>query len=232
MANIHDAIFDAMLKEAVAANFRAKMEAMPPEDEILREHPFSERHNRRMNALFAMERRQHVTRKMFAYAKAAVIFICIAATLTAALLMTNPQVRAAVHKVIVDFFEGFTRVEFTEPHDQTRNAWDFSPQYIPDGYELIHSEVLGFSYFAIYESSGGDMLMFGTEPPDVANVNNEFHRYFTEIRDGITYHVHEAIDEGFDSNIVWIDEGFMFSLIGGLPINELLDMAYSVEYTG
>jgi hypothetical protein len=229
---IHEAVFDAILKEAIAANFRAKMDAMPPEDEILQETPFSEQHNRKMDTIFALEWRIPVARKIFAFAKAAAIFICIAATLTAALLMTNPQVRAAVHKAIVEFFEGFTRIEFTDPHDEVKEAQGFSPRSIPQGYELTYTEEYGLNALTIYEDPDGNMLMLAVDPPDVINVNNEFHRYFTEIRDGITYHIHEAINDGFDSSIVWINEGFMFSIRGIITAGELLDIAHSVEYAG
>jgi hypothetical protein len=92
MNNIGDVVFDAMLKEAVIADFRAEMEAMPSEEEILRDHPYSEEHNRRMKALFASERRRTAVARLWSFAKAAVIFISVFATLAFALLMTNPEV--------------------------------------------------------------------------------------------------------------------------------------------
>jgi hypothetical protein len=232
MANVNEAVFNAMLKEAETANFRAKMASMPPEDEILREHPLSEQHNRKMSAIFAMERRRNLSQKMLVYAKAAAIFICISATLTAALLMTNPEVRATVKNAIVSFFEGFTRVEFTEPHDETRNAWDFSPQYIPDGYELTHSEILGSNYLTVYEDDAGNMLILDIGPPGTSNADNEHHVYYTEEYDGIIYHIHKTLDDNRFSSVRWEAEGFMFIMQGSTMIETLLDTSRSVEYIG
>jgi hypothetical protein len=225
-------VFEAMLREAVTANFRSKMDAMPSEDEIMKEHPLSDGHNRRMDALFAMERRQAVTRKMFVNAKAAVIFICVTATLTFALMMTNPEVRAAVRNAVVSFYEGFTRVEFEEPHNDEKEAQGFSPRHIPHGFELTHSEILGFNYLAIYENADGNIIILDIGPPDAINVDNDEHTYYEETHDGVIYHIHEALDEDKFTSVMWTNKGFMFSLKGNARKEEFMDMARSMEYTG
>lgn len=90
MDNIGDVVFDAMLKEAVTANFRAEMEGIPSGDEL--ERSFSDRHIRKMKALFAYERRQIIVKKVWSFAKAAALFFCILTTITFLLLAAiNPE---------------------------------------------------------------------------------------------------------------------------------------------
>jgi len=48
--------FDAILKEAVIANIQINMEAMPFEEDILNETPFSDAHNNKMDKILSLER--------------------------------------------------------------------------------------------------------------------------------------------------------------------------------
>ena len=225
-----DVAFEAMLKEAVAANFRAKMNAMPPKDETLREHPFSDGHNRRMEKLFAVERRKPMIKKVRAFAKAAVLVLCVAAVLFGAVLAVNPQVRAAVWEAIVRFFEGHTEIEYREPEaPPAKEARDFFPQYIPEGYTLTQEEADEFSYFAVYENADGDMFLFSVDPPGVISVDNDNFHYYTEEHDGITYHINQLHDGEKDAAIIWLQDDFMFNLAGAAPVDELMKMARSMK---
>jgi hypothetical protein len=229
MSDIGNIVFDAMLKEAVTANFRAKMEALPSEDEIRREHPLSERHIQRMKKLFAQERRQAALKKVWSFAKAALIFLCILSTLTFALLMTNPSVRAAVRDAIVKVWEGFTSVEFTNKDKPAKEARDFSLGYIPKGYTKLSIEEYGDNCLTIYTDAEGNMLMLDVAFPIYYAVDNDHREYYSIVQGGIEYHVFEAPDTENYSQIIWESDGFSFELTGIISVDELHKMALSVE---
>jgi hypothetical protein len=229
MNDIRSIVFDAILKEAVTANFRAKMEAMPSEEEIRREHPLSERHIRRMKTLFAWERRQVTLKKLWSISKAALIFLCVLTTITFALLMTNPTVRAAVRDAIVRVLEGFTSVEFTGTDTPTKDARDFSPRYVPQGYTQFSVEEYGDNCLTIYMDADSNILMLDIGLPGFHAVDTDHREYYTKMQDGIEYHIYEARDTELYSNIVWSSDGHSFRLSGVVPIDELLKMALSME---
>jgi len=228
-----DITFEAMLKEAVTANFQAKMDALPSKEETLREYQFSAKHTRRMKKLFAMERRTPFARQIHSFAKAAALVLCVAAVLFASVLAVSPQIRAAVWEAIVRVFDRHTEIEFREPEGSPiREARDFSPRHIPQGYMLTHEEFFephGESYTAIYKNADGDMLVFGVDPPGQVSVDNEYLVYYTEIHAGVTYHIHESHDGERESVIIWSMDGFAYSLYGLVPVDELMTVAQSVE---
>jgi hypothetical protein len=228
MADIKYVVFEAIIKDAVIADFKAEMESIPSETEILQEHPLSSGHIRKMKKIFALERRREMTRRIATYAKSAVIVLCVTVTFFFVLLMLNPEVRATVREAIVDFFEGFTRIGFIETDLPTSNSSDFSLQYIPDGFTQTSADQYGESQLIVYENKDGNAIMFDFGTGGSYTVDNEFTVYHTEISDGITYHIYKASDTIHDSNIIWAVDGYTFQINGTAPIEELKRMAYSL----
>ena len=230
MADVNSIVFDAMLKEAVTANFRKRMNAMPSEEELLRKHPPSAEHIYKMNLLFTRERRRIAAKKLLAFTKVAVFFLCIVSTVLFSILMFNPHVRAAVRDAIVEFFDGFNRIEFIESdEDVSRSAESFTPGYVPDGYELISVEEYGDSSFTVYADGGGRMLMLNVALADTHMGNLDDREYRAEIHDGVTYHVYETSTSDDYSDIAWIQSGFMFFLSGEISIEGLMEVALSIK---
>ena len=227
---VYDIVFDLMLKEAVAANFHNKMSVMPSEEEILKEHPFSDNHIHKMNKLFAIERRTTYIRSVISVAKIAMLVVCVIAALTFSLLLTSPQVRAAVQDAIVKFYEGFTSVAFVDTDKPDKAAQGFSPSYIPKAYSLASSEAYGENSIAIYMDADENMLMLEVSPSGFFAVDNEYLTYYTEVHDGVTYHIHESPDKEHFSFLLWTNDGFSFCLNGVIHVEELLKTARSVEY--
>jgi hypothetical protein len=229
MAETGSVIFDVMLKEAVTENFRERMNAMPSEEELLRAHPPSEEHTRKMNALFARERRRSAARKVWSFTKAAVMFVCVLAAIAFALLMANPEIRAAVWDVIIQVREGHLRIVFTETGTPSREARDFSLKYIPEGYTLESVDEYGPNCMTIYMDADGKMLVLNVSLPDAQGFDNENLEFYTETHDGITYYIFESYDiEQYQSGIAWMNEGFVFNVSGMFPIHELFEIAFSL----
>lgn len=229
MAEIGSIVFEAMLKTAVTENFRSKMNSMLSEDELLRMYPPSDNYTRKMKSLFVWERRRAALTKFKSVAKAAVIVVCILSTVFISLLMISTDVRAAVRDAIVQFFEGFTQIDFAEPDEIPKSAGDYTAGYIPGGYELVKSEEYGDSYFAVYEDIDGNMLMLNIIPQGTHMGDTDNRKYRTETYEGITYHIFEAHTADYYSTVAWSKDDFMFSLTGSVTIDEITKMARSIE---
>jgi hypothetical protein len=94
---------------------------------------------------------------------------------------------------------------------------------------LLNSEELGYGIFAIYGDSEGNLLFFEIQPPGSPAGDIDNRDYRVEIHLGIVYHIFEANDSDFPSTITWVQDNFMFGLIGVIAVDELLEMALSLE---
>jgi len=229
MNNIENIVFESMLQKAVTSNLHNKIKAMPPEEELLQKYPPSAEHIRKMKSLFFKERRMDVMKKLRSFTKAAVLFLCIATTFLFAVLMFNPHVRAAVRDTFVQFFEGFTRIEFNNHNGTIKDIQSFNAKYIPEGYVQTNVEDYGDSRLIIYVDEGGNMLMLNIGFPDLHTGDVDNRDYRIEVHEHISYHIFEAYVFDDFSNVTWIQEGFMFNLTGAASVEELLKIAWSLE---
>jgi hypothetical protein len=228
-SNIGDIALDIMIKEAVIANFNARMEALPSEEEMRKMNPPSPEHIRKMKKLFAWEKRRDFTKKMLVHTKAAALVLCVATAIFFSALMFNPEVRASVRGVIVQFFELFARVEYAPSEDTDRTAGSFVLGYIPDVYELISDEELGHGKFKVYSDSSEILLFFNVQPPDVYSGDTEQREYRHETHEGVIYHIFESRYGYVFSTVTWEQYEFMFILQGQITVDELMKMALSLE---
>ena len=231
MNDIENIMLDSMLREAVTANFHAKIKALPSEEEMRKLNPPSPEHVYKMKKLFRWERRHDIAKKLLPMTKAAVLAVCVATSILFSALMFNAQVRAAVRDSIVQFFELFTRIEFTETDKGEKVATDFVLRYIPDGYEQVKSDGHGDTSLTIYGDADDYVIFFNVSPTDTYAGDTENRDYRTESHNGIEYHIYESHAIDNYSDVVWAQDGYMFSLNGVISIDELLKMAYSLEYS-
>ena len=229
MNDIGNIALDSILKEAVTANFYAKLEALPSEEQLRNDFPPSSEHVRKMEKLFRWQKNREFTRSLLRYGKVAVLVLCVATSVLFSVLMFNPQVRAVVHDTIVQFFEKFARVEFSEPDDTNRTAGSFVLLYIPDGYEQMSYEEHGDSLLIVYEGKNEDILIFSVNPNDTHAVDSEHRSYRIESHSDIEFYIYESHDTDYFSDIIWTQDDFMFTLTGTLPVDELLKMALSSQ---
>jgi hypothetical protein len=230
MNNIGDIALDAMIKEAVIANFEERMAAMPSEEQLRKGYTPSPEHVRKMKKLFAWEKRRDFRRKVMPITKAAAVILCVTTTVMFAALMFAPEVRAAVYGTFVRFFEGFAQVEFSEtPETTDRTADSFRLGFFPHGYELMVREELNEGIFTVYSDAEGNLLFFEFHPLDSPAFDTDHREYRAEFHFGIVFHIFESSNMDNHSNISWEQGGFMFNLTGIIPVSELLEMALSLE---
>ena len=218
-----DSFSESVFARAVIDDFEREIAAAKADDTPVE---FSERHKRRMNSMFARERRRARVRRVFAIARRAVAVILLLAALNA-VLFSVPAVRAAVGTVI-EWFGKYTKfANDITPADYVR--WE--PFYLPDGF--VETERFG-DYpdmtVIVYTNMNDNMLTFTEDSVENSlSINNENVEYRQVVYEGITYHTFSALIERYSSSVVWDMSGRRFSVVANLPMEELLAVARSVK---
>ena len=139
---------------------------------------------------------------------------------------------AAVKKAVANISRGYISITTDALHDETKNARDFAPLYIPDGYGFVNIEEYGPNCLFIYEDADGNKIILSVVVPDIVNVDNEYHTYKRETRGGVIYHIHEATAENRLNIVHWEREGHLFIIDALLSVEEIFKVIDSIEYNG
>ncbi|GHU40050.1 hypothetical protein FACS1894111_00050 [Clostridia bacterium] len=221
-----DDVSEALFRQAVIDDFNRRI-AEAEQEAAKEKHVFSERHERQMKKLFARERRKESLQRTFRRIRKASIAVAAAFTSFGLLLWTVPEVRAAVTKTVVKFFDKFAQFDGGAPATENIH-WHLS--YLPEGYAETSNMTEGFATFISYSDTSGTPLSFDAVPADASSiaVNNEGVIYGQTIIDGLVYHTFTADSDSQGNTVVWDKDGYRLVLGGGVSIDTLLKMAQSV----
>ena len=228
----NDDFFDAMLRQAVIKNNKNEIAAIPSDEELKKSYTFSERHNQKMKKLFSADNRREAFTIVYRWGKVAVVAVCVSATLTLGVLLTSAEVRKVVSDVIVTWFEQFTNFRSDEASEEFIER-DWSLGYIPEEFALIEAYEVGTIEGVEYGNALGAIIDFSYQPSDSStSVDNEDKNYKVVVENDVVYHLFDSTldDNPHDFNIVvWDMSGYRFTITGNYDINELFEIALSVE---
>jgi hypothetical protein len=219
-----DGVLEAVFRQAVIDNFERELEEIEKEPDV----ETSERHGRRMSALFAARQRRQRASDVFVWAKklataAAVLFILLSGT-----LLTTPEVRASVSAVIAGWFDAF--IQFGQGDSDESGIADWHPASLPEGFPEVEKVQAGEVTAIYYANDDGVIIEFTYVTNDnTLSTSNEGVEYGQSPRGGIVYHTFTAVSGDYKSAVVWDADGYLFSVAGYLPIERLLETAWSVE---
>jgi hypothetical protein len=228
-----DILFEAMLRQAVIKSHMKELAELPSDEELRKMYTFSERHNKRMRKLFASDRRRDVFIVVRNWSKVAAVVVCIMTTVLFGILLTSSEVRAAVRETVTSWFGLFERFESTQPYENFVER-DWSPEYLPIGFILIDSIELGEIKFFEYVNADGVIIDFSSRLSDSATYISSTDAEHSIISlNGVDYHLFLATDDAeYKSNsVVWDMQGYRFTIAGVYDIDELLEIAVSVQVT-
>jgi hypothetical protein len=219
-----DNMLEAVFRQAVIDNFERGLVEIEKEPDVA----VSERQQRRMAVLFAKERRHRRTAVVFVWTKR---FAAVAASLFILLgcaLLTVPEVRASVGGTIVGWFDTFTQFGH-EGSSETESA-EWRPASLPAGFGEADRTQAGAITSVRYVNTDGDAIEFKYVTNDnTLSTNNEGVEYGQSPHGGIVYHTFAAVSGDYKSAVVWDTAGYLFTVTGYLPMEQLLETAWSVE---
>jgi len=223
---INDVIFDALFEQAVIDNFYDRYNSLPSSSELSKEYTFSDRHEKRMKALFARERRKERTQKFMLVSKKVAAVFLILVTMFFGALMLNPNVRATVVETIITWHREF--VKFISPHVDTEGT-SMVPTYVPEGFVEAFFEELNLSTLIIYINEDGESILFESNPAEGSLlIDSENAIYDITKINNITYHILHS-SAGRENSIIWDSNGWRYFLRSDIDVETLLEMALSQE---
>jgi len=228
---INDTVFEALFRQAVIDNFYEEIDSIPSNKQLSMMYSFSIGFEARMRKLFSRElRRNSFKNAMFYSRKIASILIIVLGLLFGALLFNN-EVRAAVRKVLVEWYDKFTSFTLKDD-DVVSEKKDWMLNYLPEGYSMKNYEVLSHITNMEFVNNQGNKIRFSyclDEGITNISIDNENHEIFEcEIMNNEAYCI-IAIDDKFDNGVIWYMKGHVFDLWGKIPIDELKKIAESIS---
>lgn len=219
-----DASFDAILRAAVAEAAEAQAAALTAAAAELPEHQFSRRFQRRMARLLKEPLRYARPAWQQALRTAAMILVTLG--LTGTVLLSIPQVRAAVWNFIRTVFDTHTEYRFTEPApEEAAQLPTYHANWLPEGYEETMVQNTGDSVWIEYKKNNA-VIHFSYEFAQqglVFSVDNEHTTESTLMHNDTIYTVYFNEKTGW-RGVTWFsaDGDIFYQLDGPCTTEELL----------
>lgn len=169
--------------------------------------------------------------------KVAVMFCSI----VAAFLMigtTGIALRSPLADFATEIFDKSSLLKMNDFYYENKNEPQivdtfYSPTYIPDGYELETVENNnGFHHMLYKNKEGKEIIIYQNFIKIYNEIDTETTNYKTVEWNGIKYYyLDDSIKNSKKIIITWFDSQYQFQIYGHLPVDELLQIADSMEKT-
>ena len=223
---INDKIFDALFRQAVIESVEREVMELPPEAE-LSDVTFSQRHERRMEKLFASSLRKNRIVTALKFARRAAAVILIVATLLFGALMTSQEVRATVVNTIVQWFEQFALFQSEQVDEPTAIML---PSYVPEGFVEVERVEMEHSIFILFENEHNDMIFFIAQPvAGLLAVDHEQRGYELMVVNGFNFHVFSSAEYRYENTIIWEYSGNRYSIFTSISMDIAIKIALSIQ---
>ncbi len=232
MKEFDDSIFEALFRQAVIDDYNEEIDAIPPKEKLVEIQYFSMEFEIRMKKLLASERRKDFLKRAFQYGKRVAAILAITTALVFGLLLTKPEVRAAVKNAVVEWYDKFTSFIFRAEASDTDEEREWQPDYLPIGYRQSSVERLGRTANIEYLNDTEDGIYLSYRPgSDGTNVSvdNENHVLMEDTVNGHYCYLVKAKEDDFENGVIWSMEGYTFSIWSKLSVDELLKIARSID---
>lgn len=223
---------DDKLKAALELYMENQLAKLPPDDELAAiEIP--PQFEKKMNKLIRFHRRPYYPMVNTVGKRVAAIFIAAFLALTTTVFSVKALRDPTIH-FFIEVYEKFSRIIF-QNNDTEKSAPNqikeyFTPQYLPDGFELVSTEKYDIVAVYKYCDSAGRDISYDQTILDGTNMIIDTEDTATEDvkinnMSGVYYS-----NKGYD-NIIWNDGVYVFSLSAPSECGKdaLLRMAESVK---
>ncbi len=220
-------IFDALLASAVTENSNRELEALPSEEELRKQYVFSHRFESRMRSLIKKESQRRVLRVLRTVAASFLIILGVAF----GVMLISEDVRAAVVRTVVEWFDKFTKFSFSEGTEE-RTYEQFEISYLPEGFNETETLHAGTSTIVVFSDELGRRIVFEYSPSGeglVVSLDNEQREYMQVQHLGLTLHVFEADENTKENAVLWETYGNVFSLISPVDLTDLYKIVDGVK---
>lgn len=225
---IFDVVLAAALKESLEKDFQEVDELVakaPP-------HEFSPQFEKKMKKLINSIGRKDRIKKVKRIIVRTTVSIAASFGIIFGVLLTQPEVSAAVQNVIRTVFDRFDKYDYIGNELTVENFNNnIRLGYVTDGYYLSNGDYSPASVSLTYVNEYENEIMFdyGIAKGASSVYDNEHNSYSDFTINGIEYYYYESNDNDFFDTIVWYKDGYNFSILAHLSKEELVKIAENVK---
>ena len=230
-ASAKDAYYEALIKQALEEILRKEADDLLPNDAFEDKIVFSDRHERRMKALFARyRRREFMHRAIRIIGKTAAVILVLLGIAFSALLL-NPQVRAAVKQFFIETYDQFMRFNYSSDISSQPDSASWYPGWLPEGYMLESEREIADLTRKIYSNEQEDIIMlrYLTDAAATLNNDNENRSFDLILREGLEYYYGVSEIEPKTNQVIWAVDETKFTLESTVDFTVLLEIAASIK---
>ncbi len=160
-----------------------------------------------------------------------VVSAAVAFGIVFGMLLTQPEVYAAVQKTIRTVFGEYDKIEYVdEAADDTVINDSIRLGYVPEGYYLSEGKYTPLDVSLIYKN-GENRIKFeyGFANGKFAYIDNEQSWYEVLTSDGIEYHCYLSDDKSFYDKISWCESGYYFVVSAHISKEDIIKIAENIK---
>ena len=135
--SMNEAIFDTYLEMAFEENMRKEAEEAPSKEELDKLFPIQKKYRKKL--LRAIKENKYKKPLCLVYLRRAAIIALVCFSALAGGMLTSQDVRAVLKATILEWFDKYITLDFTESVDNNNFPTDVNEvhyEYIPEGYSL------------------------------------------------------------------------------------------------
>lgn len=229
-AAIKEQIFDIVLKEALRESMEREFKRI---DEMVLDEPYeiTPQSEKKIKKIINSVGRKDRIKKYARGCVKAVISVAAVFGIFFGVLLTQPNVFAAVQNVFRSVFDTHDRYEYAGEELTTEN-FDNNIRlgYVPDGYYLSEGYYSPIAVTLVYTNKLDEITFeYGIAEGSVSSYDNEHNTYYEFEHNGTEYHYYESNDKDFDDKVIWYENGYHFGVYAHLPKDELIKIAENIE---
>lgn len=224
----NDEIFEILLRKALILKY--ENEAAEAQREA-NEYSFSDKFKKKLKKTYnSINRAERIKLTVNIIKKAAVITASVMGILFS-VLMTQPEVYAAVEKVFKTVFSTHDSYIYQGAASETQFNMNIRLGYVPDGYDLRSAFFSDNNVSLTYESLDEKYIYFdyGLAENSLLSVDNERHKCH-ELKDGnTTFYFYQAINDGDNNTLIWYDGNYYYCIDAQYDDDILVKMAKNIK---
>lgn len=194
--------------------------------------PSSEKHLRRMKNLISNPRSAGRSFLKSRWQKAAMFLLALG--LSSLILLSFPQVRAAVRNLVRHVYDTFNRYSFSAPAEELTSLPHLTPSWLPEGYEETSYLERGNTVrieFSDNQNNTIDLHYARATTCFALSLDTEHYHVSFIAHDNVTYEAYESTSPTHENMLVWFsgDQSLAFLLSADIPTEDLLSLAKSLS---
>lgn len=231
--NYKEDILDGLITAVLRQFAIEEVDNAPSDEELVKTFPPNFKHKRLLRKYVKREKHLRAQPLPLIYLKRAAIIVLSVITISFGLLMTNIEVRAAVKKAVVEFFDKYVRISFTDSETNDINAISidsFMIEYIPNGFltvdEYESDDMRAYTYSNDEDKYLTIIINLNADAEDNIDIEeNDFSRI--NIGEYECFLLYNA--DGPDGTIVFSYNNYSFSVSGLLERDELIKVVENIK---